>query len=433
MANDITFEHPKYIKHRAQVSLVQDFYGGIDTARQHLVKHSQENDLDFFNRYDTAILHNFVERIVTTQAGHIFRKAMSYEDVPENMIEFLDDMHIAEFTKEVVEYANRDGKAYILVDMSTDGGEPYLSHIGRTQLINWRKKDTGEFTMAVIMETYEVDDGFSLEYKTQYRHIKENGDVDIWRETTAGYFEIVESIITTYNFMPLYELDLGDIPPLYDIATVNKNHFNAFSDKDTIVSKATRPSFFTKGLGLEGGEDLKLGVNYSINTDNVDATVEWIELKGESIPQAQDDLERKEKLMAVRALQSQEETQKTKTATQSLQENSESTSRLSDIAEDCENAINQAYGALYMMKLSQEAVGQIVLNKDFREDAVDSNILLGLSTLVTAGNLSKETMLKALIKHEIVEIEDIDAELAQIDLEYVEPVDVTNETNDTTQ
>ena len=68
---------------------------------------------------------------------------------------------------------------------------------------------------------------------------------------------------------------------------------------------------------------------------------------------------------------------------------------------------------------------------DFKADAVDSNVIMGLNTLVVSGNLSRGTMLEALVKREIIDIESVDDEIEAIDSEYVEPVE--GEADDTVQ
>lgn len=421
--NTVSFEHPEYVLHKNQVKLCMDFYDGIDTARQYLYARPNENDTDFYNRQIKAVLSNYVERIVTTQSGQIFSSPITYDEVPQKQMDLLDAEDIAEFAKDTCKRGIRDGKAFILLDIPIEGGEPYFLNIDRANVINWRKDDEGNYTMVVIAESYAVEEEFAIYYETQYRVIDEVGNIQIWRsssESKTGWE--VEEITTSYNFLPFYELHIGDIPPLYDIAVMNRNHFNAFSEKDTIISTATQPSFFTKGLGLDGS-DLAIGVNYTINTDNPESSCEWIELDGRSIEYAQQDLRLKEQSMAERALQIQGESLQTKTATQVATENSESTSRLSDISEDLENTLNEAYNGWSMMKYSTEAVGRILLPNDFKIDALDSNLVNSLNSMTVAGNLSRESLLTTLSDAGIIEIDSVDDELKKIDAEQVEVVD----------
>lgn len=424
----VDFKHPEYEKHESQVQLCNDFYNGIDTARQHLYPRVNENDTDFANRKEKAILSNFVERIVTTQAGQIFSSPIMYEEIPEKTMALLDDMDIGEFAKDTCRRGIRDGKSYILLDLPVNGGDPYFINVNRANLINWRKDEEGKYMLVVIAESYAKDDGFSIVYEPQYRVIRADGNIELWRETATGKesWEVTK-IKTSYNFIPLYELHIGDIPPLYDIATVNKNHFNAYSEKDSIISTATQPSLFTKGLGIEDDDDLAIGVNYTINTDNPDASMEWVELEGKSIQYAQEDIKTKEVLMAERALQIQGESLQTKTATQVSQENNESTSRLSDISEDLENTLNRAYNGWHRIKYSKDAVGRILLPNDFVTAGVDANMINSLNTLVVAGNLSRKSLLTTLSDNGMIEIDSVEDEIKEIEKELIdEPIQSTD-------
>ena len=438
--DDVTFKRPEYEAHENQVTLVNMVYGGIDTARTLIYKTPNENLTDYQNRLAKATLNNFVERIVTTMGGQIFRKPLSYEDIPQKIIDnsfpkISGNKNLNQFAKDLSELGIRDGKSYILVDIPSNGGDPYFSTVERSQLINWEKDDEGNFTMAVIAESYVEDTGaFSKEIKEQYRHIKPDGNVDIYREGDTKDAWDIETIETSYNFVPLYELDTGDVPPLYDIAVMNINYLNSFSKKDQYLDTAGSPIPFGKGLGIEGennvlGEEnddisqpaLVLGVNSVVLTDNVEASFEWVEMSGGSIGALQDDLERKATAMSERAIAIMSES--TKTATQTNAENSESDSRLSDIAEDTENTLNNAYNAWHKMKYTKDKVGDIIVNRDFNLKQIDSGLLSGLNALQLSGNISKRTLLQSLIKNEVVDIESIDDEIKQIEAESLGETD----------
>lgn len=426
----IEFKRPEYLATEDQVILCNLVYNGVDTARSLLEKTPNEQTQDFLIRQKKASLNNYIERIVTTMSGQLFRKPVTYADIPiatvENYLENTNkNIHFNQFGKEVAESAILNGKAYIMVDIPTDGGDPYFSLVSRPQLINWRKDEEGNFTMAVIAEGYLDETGeFSVEIKKQYRHIKANGDIDIYRAGDTKDTWDIETITTSYNFVPLYEVDISNVPLLYDIAVMNVNYFNSFSKKDQYLDTAGSPIPFGKGLGLSGANDIFtpdedvetpaiiLGVNSVVLTENVEASLEWVEMTGGSIEALQDDLDRKARAMTEQALKVMSES--TKTATQSASEKEESASRLSDIAEELEVGLNKAYNAWHRLKYNKDAKGTISVNRDFNLFAMDSGLLSGLTALQVSGNLSTETLLRSLVKHEIVDIEDVDIELKRI-------------------
>jgi len=425
MPSDVTFIHPSYTAHEKQLRLVDDIYNGIDTARKHIGKLRNEYDDLYTERVEAATLDNFVERITTAMSGMVNRKPVAYEDVPENIIEAMNDINgennLNQFNKNITEMAIKDGKTYILVDVPLMGGDPYFSNILRKQVTNWKKDENGLYTLVVIKESYEMPDGrYGFEVKPQYRVLDEVGNVEIWREVTSQGWIMAESIITSYNFCPFFEMDVEATPPLYDIAKINAKHMNFTSLRDRFLKEALDPILFGQNLGItdEGDKDnptIIIGVNQMMNTDNENSNLSWVELDGSNYDVSEKHLEKLENDMAVRALKLQSDGSSTKTATQVAQENNESSSRLNDIASDLESTLNQAVNAYSLIRYSKELVGMIEVNRDFNSSIIDSNALTALNTLEVSNNITKRTLLKALNHSELVHIEDIDEEIDELE------------------
>jgi len=409
--DDIKFQHPIYKAQQKRVTLCNAMYDGYDTAKKYLLQSTNENEQDYAIRVDLATYNNVLERIIVAQVGMVYRKELIYEDVPEKYLEWFTDIKFEQHLQDATTRADVDGKGLIMLDMPIAGGEPYLVQIKRESLINWRMVD-GKFTMAVIAEQYAEEDGFKIEYKTQYRHLKENGDIDIWREVEGSGMTIVESITTSYDFLPLYLADLGDLPPMYNIAVMTKNLFNCSAMTANAIRKATDPSLLTVGLGLDDNNELKLGVNSTINTDNENARVEWIELDGASIPIAKQDLKDQETTIGERALNMQAQgADSSKTATQVNKENSESNARLSDISSVMEYMANNIYQGLMRMKYNQDAIGKICYARDFKDEGVANNLMPSINQAWVSGLISHETALTTLVEKEQLVIDDIEAEI----------------------
>ncbi len=434
---EVNYEHPEYVRHKNQVATVQSVYDGIDTAKEKILRSPNEYEQDFTSRKEKATLDNYVERITTTITGNIFRKPIQYEGFSETSLKSFEHISgqdsLGQVAKTLTNDAVRDGSALILVDAPIDGGTPYLTVISRLDLINWSKDEEGLYTFAVIREEYEERIGrFGLEIRSQYRVIDEIGNVEIWRQSTdeksATKWDLYQTIVTGYDFIPLYSLDIDAIPPLYDIAKININHLNAASKKDSYLETAGSPIPFGKGLGISGEDQvlgegsipepaLVLGVNSVVLTDNVEASFEWVEMTGGSIEALQADLIKKEDSMSARALTLQSESQKT--ATEVNRDSAESSSRLSDIAEDAEVTINNALDALSIISYGKPEVGVVTFNRDFTPQQMDGAMLATLSNMVMTGTLSKKTFLEALNEGEVIAIENIDDELAAIEDELL--------------
>ena len=401
-------------------------YNGYDTAKEYLVQTPNENADDFKVRVELATYNNIFERIITSQVGQVYRKQIIFDDVPEAYIDWLEDIKFEQRLADATTRADIDGKGLLMIDMPVDGGDPYLISIKRESLLNWRIEN-GVFTMAVILEYYEEREDFEIKYLPQYRVLKEDGNIDIWREIN-GAFAVFDTITTSYDFIPLYLFDFGDVPPMYNIAVMSKNMFNCSTMTDNAIRKATDPSLLTVGLGLDSNSNLKLGVNATINTDNPEARVEWIELNGASIPIAKEDLRDQLRAIAERALQlDQVGVDQNKTATQVNRENAESNARLSDMSSIMEYGANDVYAGLVRMKYNTEATGKIVFARDFKDEGIANQFVSQMTQLWVAGAIPHKILLETLVEKEQLVIDDIDEAIRMANEEGVPNEEITDD------
>jgi len=409
--NTVTFQHPIYKEQKHRVALCNDIYDGYDSAKNYLLSPESENEKDFNIRVQLADYNNLFERIITSQVGQVFRKQIIYNEVPDKFVEWLKYLKFEQHLADATTRADIDGYGLIMLDMPVAGGEPYMVQIKRESLINWRYID-GKFTLAVIAEQYEVDEGFKLEYKTQYRVLHEDGNIDIWRAVEGKGMEIFESITTSYDFLPLYLADFGTMPPMYNLAVMNSILYNHDSSLGSGLFKVGMPSLLTKLLGLDENNSLKLGVNYTVNTDDKDADMKWVEFEGKSIPVYMEFIKKLEVKIAERALQlDQVGVDQNKTATQVNRENSESNARLSDISSIMEFMANDIYEGLVRMKYKQEIAGSIELARDYKDEGITNNYVQQMTNLWVTGAISQETLLTSLIEKEQITIEDVQEEI----------------------
>jgi len=431
---DVSFIHPLYKQHEKQIRFVQAVNSGIDTVRPMLTQKKNEYTTDFDNRVANSTLENFVDEIITTVSGELMRKPLTFKGTPTTTVKELKTVSghdtIDQFAKLLSRKALRDGKAFILADLPKEGGKASLNIIERLQLINWKKTSDGIYTMVVISEMYEVEDGeFGIDYKEQLRQILENGDVRIWRqssENNKNVWYIHEEINTSYNFVPFYEVDLGEIPPMYNLATINFRHFNLDSLKNDYLVEALDPVLAFIGAG--SGEDdvdgvgdepsdskVVLGVRSSFWLDDTEADVKWVEMSGANHEIAQKELEYLKTAITKAFLKLQAEGLQSKTATQTASEQKQSESFNSDVAETLEVALNSALNGLYAIQ-NKTFVGEVIVNRDVTANA-SGNDAIGIKTIYMSGLISHETALKALNKSEITDIEDISEEIRQAEVE----------------
>jgi len=314
--DDVSQHHIEYDAHVHQVKLINDIYGGVDSTVQYLFQFPQEIQETFQKRQERATLRNFVKRAVQAFTGMIFRKPLeitNYGLRTTKLFQKIDtNQTIENFTKDVTSALTKDGVTYILADapQKGTGGNPYLMHINRGQVINWRKNEFGKFTMVVIEEVISLPYGdFGTEYVKQwrvYKLIDNQVIIFIYREDNtkssnkmgSGKYYIEDTIETEFTEIPITELVVDKTPILYDIAKLNVKHFNRLSHKDRYLTMAALPipviwgaDVDDQGVSSTAKPALVIGVDEAfIFSSKDEGDFQWRELSGDSIDQLEKDL-----------------------------------------------------------------------------------------------------------------------------------------------
>lgn len=433
---NVGFIHPLYRAHSEQVKIVKDVYNGSDTAKAYVTQFPQELSATYEERKDKIALRNFVKRATEAFVGMIFRKpvdTLGYSDKINEIIKRIDTKStINQFSRTLTETLIRDGSTYILVDSSRDNeyNAPYFVNITRDEVINWRKNQAGDFTMIVLQEEVEEAlDDFEIQYVRQYRVYDADGNITIYREKDNNYY-IVDMIITEFDYIPIVELKMSDIPPLYDIARLNIKHMNRTSAKDRYLDMAACPVPVIWGADVDDEENvttakpaLVIGVDEAfIFTSKEEGDFQWRELSGSSIDQLQKDLKVIEDDITsgvIRASQSESTTMKT--ATQSFYEAAESSNRVTVIANIVEYALNRAMDILCDFVGEPESVGMVIVNKDFNAVSGNTTDLRLLWEMYLGGALSINTLLTSMQQYELINIGSSDEEIKRIESDSFEP------------
>ena len=423
--------HASYLAHIDQVVLVNTIYDGIDTAKEHLFQFPQELPDTFDTRVDRATLRNFVKRAVEAFTGMIFRKPIEVENYGARTTRSFPKIDtknsIQVFTKNQTTAATKDGKSYILIDSASDGSTaPYLVHINRSQLINWRVDANGKYTMIVIEEVIAKPVGvFGTEYVLQWRHYDDNGDIRLYQQDGKEIVQIGETITTGYNGIPFVEIDVDDVPILYDTAKLNIKHLNRLSHKDRYLTMAALPIPVIWGADIDDktGETttakpaLVIGVDEAfIFSSKEEGDFQWRELSGESIALIEQDLDSITEDITtgiLRAADTANTVQKTATEVALLQ--AEASDRVSAIAIAVETGMREALAIL--SEFNNESVPSnsvFILSKDFNAALAGTDAQRLLFESYLQGLVSIETYLKSLADAEIIAIESTSKELDRI-------------------
>ena len=280
---------------------------------------------------------------------------------------------------------------------------------------------------------------FEIETVEQYRVYREDGNISIYRQQEEEFY-LYEYIETDLDYIPVQELDLDDIPPLYDIARLNIKHMNRTSAKDRYldISACPVPVIWGADTDDEGTVNsakpaLVIGVDEAFIFDGTkeECDFQWRELSGSSIDQLQNDLSVIEEDITsgvIRASSSENTT--IKTATQSYYEASEASNRVTVIANIVEYAINASLDIVIDMLGETNNSGGVIINKDYNAIAGSTTDLRLLWEMYLGGSLSLATLLNSMQQFELINIGSVEEEIKKIESEIFvpKPKEVSSET-----
>jgi len=454
--DDVSQHHIEYDQHVHQVRLINDVYDGIDSAVQYLFSFPQEIPETFETRQARATLRNFVKRAVQAFTGMIFRKPLEIDGYglrTTKLFKTIDtNQTIENFTKEITGALTKDGVTYILADSPQKGtdGKPYLMHIDRSQVINWRKDEYGRYTMVVIEEIVAEPYGeFGTEYIKQwrvYKLIEKTVTITLYRANTAGAtttkikttklntgtYVAADPIETEFNSIPLIEIVVDKTPILYDIAKLNVKHLNRLSHKDRYLTMAALPIPVIWGADVDDHGNtntakpaLVIGVDEAfIFSSKEEGDFQWRELSGDSIDQLENDLNSIVEDITtgiLRAAESANSVQKTATEVQLLQ--AEASNRVTAIANAVEVGMKTAL--VILSEINNEAVPEkaaFIINKDFNAALMGSDGARIVMESYLTGMISMETYLQAMSDMELINIDSAKDEIARIAADNFVPV-----------
>ena len=382
----VDYKNKLYLKHETQVSTINNMFNGVDSAVDHLQQYSKEEKKDFDKRKEVATLNNFVARVVDSIGNIIFRKEINVEKLDGTVIApYLDAIDYTNslnaFGKQLLEYFERDGKTFILVDSPiypddvksnadeiAKGLRPYMKAVERANVINWKYDEQMRLQRVTIKESYEAETTeFEENIKTQYRVLYYGGKIQIWREG-----EVSITIEAKYTDIPLVEIGEYDVPTLYDLARININHMNRGSELNNYIRIGAAPIPVTYGADTIDGEIRVIGINQGMNFNGKknETGFEWVEMSGKNAEMIRNQMKEDEEAMldiAVNLVTSNQP----RTATEVNSDNIENESKLVSSAMLIENGLNKAlsyFAAFLNTTLTEEQ--KCVVNKDF-----DSNKL----------------------------------------------------------
>jgi len=436
------FVHPDYVKHYDKFALTTRFELGLDYLQEYLAKYPNEDQSTYSARQKLLTLKNYVTRLSTGITGMISRKPSQITEESARLKEVLEALDgqrpYEEVIKEAIYKTSRDGICWIRTDAPREGedGKPYITILDRYQVINWRFDDLRNLVMCVVYESLSQENGLfglqEVEVYTAYRMV--NGLCEITRytrnnaEQTTNAFNQEETVRTDFDFMPVEQCYLSEVPIMADVAKINIRHMNFVSSLDRYLTMAALPIPLVWGADVDddgnpnpGKPAMILGVDQAMffSGPKTEADFEWRELSGTSVELLKNHIATLEQDMLEAFERSAEDaTGKgigNEAATTSVIKNKSSSAVLSNIAEIVQEAMQTSLDNL--SKILGDKPGAILaVNKDF-QPVIDGASIPTLLNAWTQGAISWETFIQGMQASEIVTIDDLEEERKLIDAE----------------
>jgi hypothetical protein len=271
------------------------------------------------------------------------------------------------------------------------GGSQRLSYFRYEEEV-WEPSTDG-FSGASFRQVriFKQDPGTPVLFAVYREHTGEQ-----WKLIDAGVLDGLEAI----PIVPVYTNRLGFFmgrPPLQDLADVNVQHWQCLSDYQNSVHVATIPFLLTKGLKAQLDENgnmqpLKVSVHAGITATDPDASVEWIEVKGDALKAARENIDslvaEMEKLGTTLCSQQPGGI----TATEKSVNASEANSVIKTWAMALQDAIN---GALYFTAeyLSDGGLPVATVNTDYAVDYASDTTMDAVLKAYELNVIDKETVI----------------------------------------
>jgi hypothetical protein len=413
-------------------NLADALLGGTRAMRAagttYLPKWPNEEQEAYACRLATAVLFPAYKRTVETLTGKPFSEPLTIgEDVPPKIAEWLNDIdlrgrNLEAFAADLMEMALGRGICGIMVDYprkSEDiktvaderaaGLRPYFIQIRHNQVVGWRDEYVGGMWMLTqlrLIECVDVPDGAYGLKKVEQIRVLTPGAWEIFRQNEKKEwvsFDKDKTSLKIIPYVPVYGRRTGFMtgePPLIEVANLNVAHWQCASDQQTILHVARVPILAVIGVDGDDKWQLTVGASSAVKLP-IDGDMKWVEHTGKAIEAGANELEALEERMRQAGAELLVLRPGKITATQTATENAVGMCALHRIAQNLEDALDQALQIMAMW-VGEKSGGHVELFKDFGAASLAEASTQILLDSTGAGKLSDETYFAELKRRGIV-------------------------------
>lgn len=410
--------------------LIDALLGGTMAMRAkgeaYLPRWPNEEKESFDTRCKVATLFPAYERTVEVLSAKPFSKPLAVgDDVPSRIAAWCEDidlqgrkLHVfaADLCTEalshglsgiLVEYPEvrrvdaADTRAFTQAEEAALGVRPYFVQIHPQQLLGWRcerrsgrwiltqlrfiemvSEPDGEFGIRLIEQVRVLEPGI---WRTYRKRDRADAAGNFWTEESSGLTSLKE-----IPFVPIYgkrKAFMIGAPPLREIAFLNCKHWQSQSDQDTILHVARVPVLIL--TGIDENQTLTVGASCAIRMP-AGADAKYVEHGGSGISSGRESISDIEDQMRQAGAELLIVQPGNKSVPQTLADNEPGKCALQRIAEDLEDAIDQAL-QLMAEWVGEAGGGHVELYKDFGAMTLAEASSELLLKATTAGKLSDQT------------------------------------------
>lgn len=419
MAADPSKDRAEVAEMKKYAAVCDAVDGGTEDMRAlgkaYLPKWKNEEEEDWKARLDCTTLFPAFAKTLDTMVGRPFGEPIAL-DGPSTILAHTENIDLTgrdldTFCRDAFRAALRDGITWILVDYPpvapapnlaaerAAGVRPYWVHIPLERIIGWKTATTGgkvTLTQLRYWECVEVeppDDPWGVAEDKRVR-ILTPGAFQVWvQRGEKKEWVMIEEGLSTLQEIPLTAVYTGREgfftaePPLSDLAWENVAHWQSSSDQRNILHKARVPFLAADGDNRsDPNAEVEFKAGIFVGFENLHA----VSFDSEPIAAGRQDLldiEDRMRRIAGEALSSEVE----KTAKQSGLEAKEGGSRLKAWVGSFQDALEQCF--VFHGKWAKESTPvTVTINREWDDEALTADILNGLSTMRSAGQVTQRVL-----------------------------------------
>lgn len=446
------------------LSICRDLADGNERVKErglvYLPKNPGETPSNYSVRLARSVFYNVFGRTIEGLTGLVFAKDPRLSpDVPvlirgdeETDVEGhwenidLEGTHGDVFCRSLLQDALTAGHNAILVEFPATGGvqdhadeqhaiRPYWVPIKKDDIVSWRTMNINGrlvLTQLVLKECSMVEDGeYGEKEQTRYRVFRNDNGVVSYRllevQENKQVVQIAAGLYPTQVEIPIAEVVTSgrrslfvSQPPLIDLAYLNIEHYQEYSDLRTAMHMTCVPILHLAGVNATNEDGtpstVEVGPHSAVKSADYNAKVEYVSHGGGSLElcrTACEDLKSDMGTLGLSMLAPQKRAAETAESKRIDKQGSDSA--LGVTARGLQDAVERALG-FHARYLKQPSGGSIVINRNFDEPVMDAATMAAYADLADKIGLPLKMVLEALQRGgRIPESVDIEALVDEMD------------------